>query len=79
MKGFSSVYRKELYVLFASPIFYVVAFTFLVITGYFFYSAMAYYNILSFQAMQNPMMAKQLNIAEMVLRRFSWMWVLCCC
>jgi ABC-2 type transport system permease protein len=70
MKGFLSVYRKELYSLFALPVFYAVAFTFLVIAGYFFYSAIAYYNLLSFQAGQNPMMAKQMNLMEMVLRPF---------
>lgn len=70
MKGFESVYRKELYSLFASPIFYVVAFTFVVITGFFFYNAMAYYNVLSIQISQNPMAADQFNIAEMVLRPF---------
>ncbi len=70
MKGFGSVYRKELYSLFASPIFYVVAFTFLIISGYFFYSNVAYYNILSFQASQNPFAARQLNLTEMVLRPY---------
>jgi ABC-2 type transport system permease protein len=70
MRGFWSVYRKELYSLFASPIFYVVAFTFLIISGYFFYSAMAFYNFVSFQASQNPMAARQLNLTDMVLRPF---------
>ena len=70
MKGFWSVYRKELYSLFASPIFYVVAFTFLVISGYFYFSIVAYYNLLSFQASQNPMMAKQFSLLEMVFRPF---------
>lgn len=70
MKGFMPVYRKELYSLFASPIFYVVAFTFLVLCGYFFYSALAYFTLLSFQASQNPFMAKQLNVTEMVMRPF---------
>lgn len=70
MKGFGSVYRKELYSLFASPIFYVLAVTFLILSGYFFYSAVAYYNLLSFQASQNPMLARQLNLTEMVLRPF---------
>jgi ABC-2 type transport system permease protein len=70
VKGFFSVYRKELYSLFASPIFYTVAFTFLVIAGYFFYNALVLYNLLSFQAAQNPMLAKQMNIMEMVLRPF---------
>jgi ABC-2 type transport system permease protein len=70
MKGLWAVYRKELYSLFASPIFYVVAFIFLVIAGYFFYSAIAYFNILSFQASQNPFMAEQLSFTDMVLRPF---------
>jgi ABC-2 type transport system permease protein len=70
MKGFASVYRKELNVLFGSPIFYVVAFTFLVISGYFFYSALAYFNLLSFQASQNPFVAQQLNFTDMVMRPY---------
>ncbi len=70
MKGFWSLYRKELYSLFASPIFYVVAFTFLIISGYFFWAAMIYFNLMSFQAAQNPFMAKQLNLTDMVLRPF---------
>ncbi len=70
MKGFVSLYRKELHCLFASPIFYVVAFTFLIIAGYFFYSNVAYYNIVSFQASQNPFALKQLNLTEMVLRPY---------
>lgn len=70
MKGFSPVYRKELYSLFASPVFYVVAFTFLVISGYFFYTAVAFYNFQSFQAAQNPMMARQMNVSDMIIRPF---------
>jgi len=70
MRGFAAVYRKELYSLFASPIFYVVAFTFLIIAGYFFYSGVAYFNLLSFQASSNPVAARQLNISDMVLRPF---------
>lgn len=70
MKGFLSVYRKELYVLFASPIFYVVGVTFLIIAGYFFYNTVAFYNLLSFQANQNPMLADQLNLEQSVLRPF---------
>ncbi|MCE5245269.1 MAG: ABC transporter permease subunit [Syntrophobacteraceae bacterium] len=70
MKGFSSVYRKELYSLFAAPVFYAVAFTFLVISGYFFYSSVAFYNMASFQAAQNPMLARQLNMMDMVMRPF---------
>uniref|UniRef100_A0A832A5C3 ABC transporter permease n=1 Tax=Desulfacinum infernum TaxID=35837 RepID=A0A832A5C3_9BACT len=68
MRGFWAVYRKELYALFASPIFYVVASIFLVLNGYFFYTALAYYNMVSFQAAQNPFMANQLHLMDMVVR-----------
>lgn len=70
MKGFYVVYRKELYRLFASPIFYVVAFIFLALVGYFFYSSVAYYSLLSFQAGRNPFLSEQLNLMDMVLEPF---------
>jgi ABC-2 type transport system permease protein len=70
MKGFVSVYRKELYRLFASPIFYVVAFIFLALGGYFFYASVAYFSLLSFQAGRNPFLAQQLNLTDMVLEPF---------
>lgn len=70
MKGFASVYRKELYALFASPIFYAMGLTFLVISGYFFYNSVAYYNLLSFQASQNLNLAEQLSLEQMVIRPF---------
>ena len=68
MKGFWAVYRKELYAYFASPIFYVVACAFLTLAGYFFYSALAYYNLISFQAVQTPYLNDQLNLTDMVIR-----------
>ncbi len=68
MKGLLSVYKKELYLFFASPIFWVISFIFLGLTGYFFYSAVAYYSLLSFQAAQNPMLSGQLNMTEFVLK-----------
>lgn len=70
MKGSVVVYRKELYRLFASPIFYVVAFIFLALVGYFFYSSVAYYSLLSFQAGRNPFLSQQLNLTDMVLEPF---------
>lgn len=70
MRGFWSVYRKELYSMFASPIFYVVGFVFLVISGYFYYGAMVFYSRYSFQATQDPMAMSYLNVTEMVLRPF---------
>ncbi|MFZ2445474.1 MAG: ABC transporter permease [Syntrophobacteraceae bacterium] len=70
MKGFWPVYRKELYGIFASPIFYAVAFIFLIITGIFFYLILDYFNRLSFELAQNPMLARQINVMEVVLRSF---------
>lgn len=70
MKGFWSVYRKELYAIFASPIFYAVAFIFLVISGIFFYMILDYFNNLSFELSQNPMLARQVNVMEILLRSF---------
>ena len=70
MRGFFPVYGKEMYRIFASPIFYVVAFIFLTLAGYFFCSAVAYYSLLSFQAGRNPFLAEQINLSEMVLEPF---------
>jgi ABC-2 type transport system permease protein len=70
MKGFWPVYKKELYGIFASPIFYAVAFIFLAISGIFFYLIMEYFNNLAFQLAQNPMAARQVNIMEVALRSF---------
>lgn len=70
MRGFWAVYTKELYSFWASPILYVVLFVFFLLAGYFFYSAVAYYNVLSFQATQNPFIAQELNPVSMVVRPF---------
>jgi len=70
MKGAYVVYRKELYRLFASPVFYVVAFIFLALVGYFFYSSVAYYSLVSFEAGRNPFLSQQLNLTDMVLEPF---------
>lgn len=70
MKGACVVYRKEMYRFFSSPIVYVVAFIFLTLVGYFFYSSVAYYSELSFQAGRNPFIAQQLNPTDMVLEPF---------
>ena len=70
MKGAYVVYRKELYRFFGSPIFYVVAFIFLTLVGYFFYSSVAYYSELSFQAGRNPFISQNLNLTDMVLEPF---------
>jgi ABC-2 type transport system permease protein len=68
MKGFKAVFKRELVAFFASPIFFVVGTIFLALSGYFFYTSVAYFNLISFQAAQNPYMAGQVNINEMVIK-----------
>jgi ABC-2 type transport system permease protein len=65
------VYGKELKAFFSSFIAYAVIAVFLAITGYLFYSLLATFSVLSFQAQANPMIARQynlLNINESVVR-----------
>jgi ABC-2 type transport system permease protein len=66
--SFAAVLRKELAVYFATPIFYITGFFFLLLGGYFFYSNVLYYSLISFQAAQNIQMAGQLNPLQMVFR-----------
>lgn len=68
MKGFKAVFKRELVAFFASPIFYVVGTIFLALSGYFFYTSVAYFSLISFQAAQNPYMAGQVTINEMVIK-----------
>ena len=72
LNGCSALIRKEMTVYFATPIFYLTGFFFLVLAGYFFYTNVLYYSIISFQVMQqaaqNPQVAGQLNPQQMVFR-----------
>src|SRR5215475_1013568 len=68
MSGFWPIFKRELRAYFVSPIAYVVMVMFLIIAGYFFYSSFAFFNFIGFQAMSNPMMARNLNVTEGVLR-----------
>ncbi len=68
MKGFNAVFKRELYAFFASPIFYVVGAIFLILTGYFFYTSVAYFSLISFQAAQNPQAGGLVNLNEMVVK-----------
>jgi ABC-2 type transport system permease protein len=67
MKNVWSIAKKELGLYFRSPVGYVVFFTFLLIWGFFFISALRWFNDVSLQAAQNPYYAQQLNINQMVL------------
>jgi ABC-2 type transport system permease protein len=71
LSGCLALLRKEMTVYFATPIFYITGFFFLVLAGYFFYTNVLYYSIISLQAAQqaaNPQVAAQLNPGLMVFR-----------
>jgi ABC-2 type transport system permease protein len=72
MSGCLALLRKELTVYFTTPIFYITGFFFLLLAGYFFYSNVLYYDLISFQvaqqAAQNPQLAGQLNAQYLVFR-----------
>ncbi len=63
-----AIYKRELAAFYVSPVAYVVTAVFLAICGYFFYSLTAFFHLVSFQAMQNPMVASRLNATEGILR-----------
>jgi ABC-2 type transport system permease protein len=66
MRPFRAIYLRELKAYFHSPIAYVLMVGFLALTGYFFYSAVAMYSVVSLQAMQNPMLMK-MNLTDMLV------------
>lgn len=70
MTGWFAVWRKELTVFLATPIFYLTGLVFLLLAGYFFYANIAYYALLSFQAGQNPFLAAMLTPLQMIYRPF---------
>ncbi len=72
MKGFWPVFRKELYQMFMSPIFYVVAFIFLLVSGVFFNFILTQVVQVSFQVAQHPELAKEMSMMELFLRSFLW-------
>lgn len=67
MRKFGAVLIKELYLFFASPIFYVAATIFIFLEGYFFYSGVSYFQMVSFQAARNPNLVLEANLTHMVL------------
>jgi len=70
MRGVTGVLKKELIIIFSSPIFYAAAFIFLIVSGYFFYSNTAYLNLLSLQAGRNPYLAGRLNLSDVIVKPF---------
>ncbi|SPF33773.1 ABC-type transport system involved in multi-copper enzyme maturation, permease component [Syntrophobacter sp. SbD1] len=72
MKGFVPVFRKELYGMFMSPIFYVVAFFFLLVSGVFFNYILSQVVMASFQLAQHPELGRDFSMMELFLRSFLW-------
>ena len=72
MKGFWPVYKKELYSMFLSPIFYVVAFFFLLISGVFFNYILRQVIMVSYQVAQNPQLAGNVSLPALFMRSFLW-------
>jgi ABC-2 type transport system permease protein len=66
MRNIGFIAKKEIKTYFASPIAYVVIFVFLVLVGFFFYSALWWFNSQSIQMAQNPYYYQQININQMV-------------
>ncbi|MGQ9689078.1 MAG: ABC transporter permease [Desulfobaccales bacterium] len=71
MSGVMTVLRKELTVYFATPLFYLMGFFFLLVEGFlFFFIYFSYFKTASFQVAQNPQMAALLDPFQVVFRSF---------
>jgi ABC-2 type transport system permease protein len=66
MKNILAIAKRELKSYFSSPIFYVVTAVFLVLTGFFFSSAISWFSQQSIQLAQNPQYYQYVNINQMV-------------
>ena len=63
-----ALYRREIAYYFQSPVAYAVISVFALLSGYFFYNLLGYFNLASIQAMQNPMQARSLSLTASVLQ-----------
>jgi len=68
MNKMIAIYRRELAFFFNSAVAYAVIFVFLLLAGYFFYNLLAYYNLESVRAMQNPLSGGGPGLTDAVLR-----------
>jgi ABC-2 type transport system permease protein len=66
MKNIWTIAKKEIKTYFTSPIAYAVIAVFLVLVGFFFSSALSWFNSQAIQMAQNPYYAQQMNINQMV-------------
>lgn len=66
MKAVWSITKKELLSYFTSPIAYIVISIFILLSGFFFYSLVWWFNSQAMQMAQNPYYYQQVNINQMV-------------
>lgn len=66
MRNIIAIAQKELKIYFVSPMAYVLIGVFLLISGFFFYNILMYFNMQSIQFGANPYYSSQLNINQFV-------------
>lgn len=64
----AAIYRREIAYYFQSPVAYAVIAIFLLLSGYFFYNLLGFFNIASMQSMQNPVQAGSLSLTAAVMQ-----------
>ncbi len=62
------IFKKEMRLYFTSPVAWVILTVFLAIMGFFFWSILDFFGRMSLQAAMQPMMGRDLNVTEGVLR-----------
>ena len=62
-----ALFRRELSYYFRSPVAYAVITLFLLLSGYFFYNLLGYFNLESLRTMQSPMQSRMLSLTSSVL------------
>ena len=68
MKAFNSLFKRELYGCFLSPVAYAVLGIFLLLCGYFFSRSIAYFGYLSIQAGYDASLQSHVNSNELIIR-----------
>jgi ABC-2 type transport system permease protein len=66
MNNIWAICKRETRTYFTSPIAYVAITVFLIVTGFFFYTLIQWFNLQSMQMARNPQYFQQLNINQMV-------------
>jgi len=66
MNNIWAICKREIKTYFTSPIAYVAITVFLIVTGFFFYTLIQWFNLQSMQMARNPQYYQQLNINQMV-------------